>query len=161
MILDRLAHAAAYRRLSPSLAKAFDYLEATDFTGLADGRHDIDGDRVFAIVQHNRTKAPAVAIWEAHRKYIDVQYMVEGTERMGYLPLDKAIVSTPYDAEKDAAFYKPGNDLIEVGAGSFAVFGPQDVHAPGLVAGSPATPAEVVKVVVKVAVDPEAGPAGF
>jgi biofilm protein TabA len=150
MILDRLENAAAYEGLAPRIAAALRYLQGTDFAALADGRYELDGDRLFAIVQRYQTKPSADAAWEAHRRYIDVQYVVEGAERIGYAALrDGLRAAKPYDAEKDVAFFDARGDLFELAVGSFAIFGPQDVHAPGLAAGRPEAPGGVLKVVVK------------
>ncbi|MHB1035641.1 MAG: YhcH/YjgK/YiaL family protein [Pirellulales bacterium] len=153
MILDRLENACLYRRLGARIAAAFDYLCATDFRQLLDGRYELDGDRLFAMVQRYVTRPPSAAKWEAHRQYVDVQYVVEGVERIGYAPLvDGLPVVEAYDAAKDLAFFDAGGDLVTVRAGSFAIFTPQDLHAPGLAAES-SGPAEVRKVVVKCRVD--------
>jgi len=152
MILDRLEHAGMYRGLGPGIAAALDWLAATDVLCLAPGRHELDGDRLVAIVQRYRTRPLAEAIWEAHRRYLDVQYVAEGAERIGYRPLEEGLtVKQPYDQGKDAALFETWGDLVEVPAGSFAIFAPQDVHAPGLVCSPSGEPAEVLKVVLKVA----------
>ena len=154
MILDRLENAAFYRSLSPRIAAALEYLRATDFSALADGRHEIDGDRLVAMVQRYRTKPLAKARWEAHRRYLDVQYVVEGDERIGYAPVLKdSPVAEPYDADKDVMFYAVQGDLLQVSAGSFAIFAPQDIHAPGLVGGAPPVVRDVLKVVMKCRLD--------
>jgi biofilm protein TabA len=154
MIIDRLDNAAMYAGLGPRIAAALDYLRRTDFTALPDGRYELDGDRLVAIVQRYRTKPPAGARWEAHRRYLDVQYVVQGVERIGYAPLLGSLaVETPYDAQKDIVFYAARGDLIEIPAGSFAIFAPQDVHSPSLTPnGSP--PSDVLKVVMKCCVEP-------
>jgi YhcH/YjgK/YiaL family protein len=150
MILDRLENAALYRPLGVRIALALDYLGRTDFSRTAEGRHELDGDRVFAIVQRYRPKPLAEARWEAHRQYVDVQYVAEGLERMGYAPLaDGLPVERAYDSEKDVVFFDVEGDLFTLGAGSFAIFTPSDIHAPSLAADMSAATAEVCKVVVK------------
>lgn len=150
MILDRLENADMYRALSGELVLAFDYLRKTDFRAAAEGRQEIDGDRVYAIVLRYRPKPLAEAMWEAHRRYIDVQYVAEGSERMGCTNLRGDLpVRQAYDAKKDLVFYDAAGDLFQVRAGGFAVFAPHDVHAPGLAIDSPETASEVCKVVVK------------
>lgn len=154
MILDRLIHADRYRGLGGRVAEALDYLRRTDFSSLAAGRYELDGDRLVAIVQRYRTKPMTDVVWEAHRRFIDVQYVATGSERMGYVPLDDALpVRTPYNEAKDCVLFDAQGDLFSVPAGSFAVFGPQDVHAPSLV-GADNLPGDVLKVVVKCAVEP-------
>ena len=155
MILDRIENAMTYRSVGPRVSAALNYLRRTDFSKLSEGRHELEGDRLFAIVQRYRTKPLREARWEAHRKYLDVQYVVEGIERMGYLSrADELPVRGPYDPEKDLVFYDVRGDLFEVNAGGFAIFGPQDIHAPGLAAGDPPVAGEVLKVVMKCRLTP-------
>jgi len=150
MILDRLEHARLYRPLGVDIARALDFLQQTDLRALPDGRHELDGDRLYAMVQRYQPKSETEAVWEAHRKYIDVQYIVEGRERMGYTYLrNELAVRQAYDAQKDFAFYDATGDLLEVPAGSFVLFMPHDVHAPGLTTEPPAASPRVCKVVVK------------
>lgn len=150
MILDRLENAASYIQLGPQISAALRYLAATDFSHVEPGRYPLDGDRLFAMVQRNKTKPAGEAVYEAHRRYIDVQYVVQGVERMGYAPLRADTpVHTAYDAEKDFALYNAVGTLFDVPPGAFTVFFPHDMHAPGLAGGNPPTPGEVLKVVVK------------
>lgn len=150
MIIDRLANPSAVTNLTPRLKQALDYLRATDMTSVPLGRHDLDGDRLFALVQEYTTRAVAQCVWESHRMYIDVQYVVEGVERMGYANITQAREREPYDAARDVAFYEPGQDFVTVRAGMLAIFGPEDVHSP---CGAAGTPQSVRKVVIKAAVD--------
>jgi YhcH/YjgK/YiaL family protein len=150
MILDRLDHAKMHCALGAEIAMAIDYLRRTDFSKLANGRYELDGDRVYAIVQRYKTKPQTEAKWEAHRQYLDIQYVVEGNERMGYAFLhDKMPVEKEYDAEKDYALYHATGDFLAVPAGSFAIFAPHDVHSPGVATGGPESVSDVCKVVVK------------
>jgi YhcH/YjgK/YiaL family protein len=150
MILDRLEHAMMYRSVGARVSAALNYLRRTDFSKLPEGRHELEGDRLFAVVRRYRTRAVQEARWEAHRHYLDVQYVVEGAERMGYAPLrDGLPVREPYNAATDLVFYDVRGDLFEVTAGGLAIFSPHDVHAPGLAAGEPPVVGDVLKVVVK------------
>lgn len=154
MILDHLEHAAMYRSLGPRIAAAMDYLKSTDFSKMVEGRYELDGDRLIAIVQRYETRPHSQVIWESHRRYVDVQYLVAGKEQMGYAKLCPTLtVKQPYDNDADAALYDVQGSLFEVTPGQFAIFAPQDVHAPGLAAGSPPQPGEVLKVVMKCRVD--------
>jgi YhcH/YjgK/YiaL family protein len=148
VIIDRLANPAMTALLPTALKRAVDYLRTASVTTLAVGRHDLDGDRVFALVQEYTTRNPDECKWEAHRMYIDVQYVVRGAERMGYANIAAAREREPYDAARDVAFFEPGEDYITVREGMLAIFGPEDVHAPCGAAGYP-TP--VRKIIVKVA----------
>jgi YhcH/YjgK/YiaL family protein len=149
MILDRLENAGLYRPMGANIATALDYLRCTDFSQMPLGRHEVDGDQVFAIVQRYRPKPLDQIVWEAHRQYIDIQYIAAGIERMGYVPLgDGLSVRQPYDAQKDAILFDADGQLFTMSPGDFAVFAPCDVHAPGLAVESADDPAEVCKVVV-------------
>jgi YhcH/YjgK/YiaL family protein len=154
MIVDRLENASLYRPLGSRIAQALDYLAATDFTKVSDGRHPLDADRLFAMVSRYRPKPPAEIVWEAHRQFIDVQYVVEGVERMGYAPLtDDSSVRQVYNPQKDFALYDVEGDFFAVRAGTFVIFTPHDVHAPGLTDDPHRLPGNVCKVVVKCRVD--------
>jgi YhcH/YjgK/YiaL family protein len=152
MIYDTLANANLYRGVLPGIAQAFDYLSKTDFKDVPNGKYELNGSKLFAMVMRYPTRQDCDAVWESHRKYIDVQFIVAGEERFGYVPLNEAPpVTTPYSEEKDVLFYKPGSASLPLRAGQFAVFFPQDIHAPCLTTGE--KPSDVVKVVVKVAVE--------
>jgi biofilm protein TabA len=152
MIIDRIQNRAFYRQLEPRVGEALEYLAVTDFTKMPDGKYELDGRRMFAIVQRYRPKPLAKIAWEAHRKYIDVQYIAAGAERMGYAPLDQRIaVKQAYDPERDIIFYDAMGDLFKVSEGIFVVFTPQDIHAPGLAVESLNEATEILKVVIKVA----------
>lgn len=154
MIVDNIENYAKYANLPAPLYRAIEYIGSTDFTHVENGQYELDGKRMVSIVNRYQTKTIDNAIWESHRKYIDVQFVAGGHERFGLVPLDQAPpVRTPYDEKKDVVFYEPGIDTFDAPAGTFMIFYPDDIHAPGLATGVPPTPKEVVKVVVKVAVD--------
>lgn len=149
MIVDKLVNAAAYRALGPGIAAAFDYLKSQDFSRISPGRYDITGDECFAIVQDYDTVHPEEKRWEAHRRYIDVQYIVSGAERIGYANLDALDVVEHYDEIKDITWLEGSGDFITVNPGTFVVLYPHDAHMPGVAIDGPRT---IRKVVVKIAV---------
>lgn len=152
MILDILDHAARYEALNSRFAKTFAFLSTVDGTQ-AIGRHDIDGDHCFALVQTYETKPVEKALFEAHRKYIDVQFIHSGRETILWAPLASMKEETmAFSEEKDAALWKLTPDFtpLHVSAGHFAILWPQDAHAPCVVWDKPE---QVLKVVVKVAVE--------
>src|SRR5947208_119436 len=100
MILDALVNAPQYRALGPRLARALQYLTATDLAAVPFGRHEIDASRVFVLVQEYETMPLEDGLWEAHRKHIDVQYVQKGEERVRYANL-ATLKAAPYDDEKD------------------------------------------------------------
>ena len=148
MIVDTLAQAFRYEPLHAGFKAAFDFLRDTDLRSLADGRTEIDGDRLFALTQSYETKPVADGKLEAHRKYIDIQFIVSGEEYIGYAPLDDQPESTPFDVEKDIGFYHGDADcFVKLSAGMFAIFFPHDAHLPGRYL---AVSSQVKKVVLKV-----------
>lgn len=152
MILDTLDNAARYASLNPCFARAFDFLRGVDGSQ-ALGRHDLDGDACFALVQTYETKPEEKALFEAHRKYIDVQFIHSGRETILWAPLAAMKEETmAYSEEKDAALWKlvPEATPLHVSAGHFTILWPQDAHAPCIEWEGPE---QVFKVVVKVAVE--------
>ena len=151
MILDRLDRASSYVSLHPAFPRAFAWLASYD-PAIPDGRYEIDGPELVAIVSRYRTAPAAGKKWETHRLHGDIQFMVSGSELIGYAPRESLSVRTPYNGEKDAEFYEPPSGEITRFAleeGSFAVFLPQDGHQPGLVLGASEEPLDVQKVVIK------------
>jgi YhcH/YjgK/YiaL family protein len=138
--------------MTPSLRKALGFLQARDLLQLPDGRVDIDGDRVFALVQRYETVRTEAPKYECHKKYIDVQFIVTGEEVIGWAPAERMSVTEAYDAGKDVCF-----GTIEAGtwtpvrleAGQLMVLWPEDAHAPK---GAARGLSRIMKIVIKVAV---------
>ena len=149
MICDTLQHAAVYHNLSPRLATALKFLASAGTAKLDLGKHAVDGENIFALVQEYQTATPAEKFWETHRRYIDIQYIVSGAERMGFAPAEQMRTVEPYDATKDFTKLDGNGQFIEVHAGSFTIFFTHDAHMGGV---SIAQPQLVRKIVMKVAV---------
>jgi YhcH/YjgK/YiaL family protein len=130
----------------------FTFLERSDLATLPLGRHDIDGDSVYAILQRSVTRLPADGRFETHEQYIDIQFLIAGEEVIGLAPVNGLRVTEPYDAAKDIAFYATPNgwERLALTPGQFAVFFPDDGHMPLCAAGQPMA---IHKAVVKVKVD--------
>jgi YhcH/YjgK/YiaL family protein len=111
-------------------------------------RVEVDGKNIFALHQSYTTKPVNEGRFEAHRRYIDLQYIASGTELIRIAPLPEGITTDPYDSETDLEFFhlKEGSDLL-LKPGMVAIIYPEDLHAPNLANGDPAL---VQKVVVKV-----------
>ena len=148
MILDDLHSAGRYDALHPLFHLGMKFLARPDLESLASGRHEIDGDQIFALVNRDPGRGRAGARLEAHRKYIDIQYLVSGREEIGWRPIDQCQqVSEPFDEKRDIMFFAdPPQTWIELPAGKFMIFYPQDAHAPLAATG------DNLKVVIKVAV---------
>jgi biofilm protein TabA len=151
MILDSLPLWRRYSSLNPRLARGFAFLEQLS-ADVAVGRHEIDGDAVYALVQRYHTRPVEQMQLEAHRRYIDIQYLASGREVIHWAALASLAAATkPYDTVTDAALYATTPDMtpVQLQAGQFAILFPDDAHAPCCAWGDPA---EVLKVVVKVEV---------
>jgi len=146
MVIDRLKNAALYFGMHPRMADAFRYLKETDFSKIEPGRYEIDGANLFVLIQNYEPKLREKARWEAHRKYIDVQYVLSGCELFGYAPLER-LSSVAYDEAKDFHELKGDGDFLQASAGTFLILFPEDAHMPGI-AGPGSQP--VKKIVVKV-----------
>jgi YhcH/YjgK/YiaL family protein len=150
MIIDLLQHAPLYFNLGPRFAKAFQYLAATDFTKVEVGKYELDGDKLFAIVNEYDTVDPLTEQMEAHKKYIDIQYIVSGAERIGHDLLRHHVPTKAYDEDKDFMLLSEQPPFFSIlQAGMFAVFFPHDLHMPNIMIDEPK---KVKKVVIKVAV---------
>lgn len=148
MILDDLQNADRYVALHPAFAAAFAYLRSTDLAKLSPGRHEIEGDRLFVIAGEDPGRGRTGARLEAHRRYIDIQYVISGDEEMGWRALaDCHSLTDPYSETRDIEFYSDAPaSWFAVPPGMFVVFFPNDVHAP--LAGSGTLRKAVVKVAV-------------
>jgi len=149
MIVDRIENAHLYAGTGKRIAKALETLKETDFTKKENGRYDIDADNLYYLVQRYTTEPAEKRRPEAHEKYIDIQYLAEGKEMMGYCLLEELEVDIPYNEQKDIIFYKQPENIgcIHLLPGVFAILYPQDAHMPKCQLEGPA---DVLKVVVKV-----------
>ena len=145
MILDVLNHAILYEKIHKSLDLAFSFLRSTDLKSLSPGRLELQGDSVYALVQEYTTKSEEQGKWEAHKQFIDIQYIVEGVEKIGYSSLTNLHLGD-YFPERDFQSATGEGQWIRLRSGSFVVFFPQDAHMPGL---SDRSPSSVKKVVIK------------
>lgn len=148
MIYDTLSHAAQYKGLHSGLDKALDFLCSTDLTALPDGRHDIDGNAVYAMLMTYTTKAENNEP-ESHKAYIDVFYLLDGDEFVGIAPVEEMGPAVRERPENDVWFYHGKTLPLPLGGGNFMVLFPGDAHAPSI---GPHGPATARKCVVKVLV---------
>ena len=148
MILDSLPQADRYFALHPLFARAFEFLRGTDLKSLAPGKHTVQGERIFAIVEACAGRTRAEAKLECHRRYIDIQLVLEGVDEMGWKPVAECVdPATEYDAARDIRFFSDSpSSWVATPAGSFCLFFPDDAHAPLVSTG------QIRKVVVKIAV---------
>lgn len=148
MILDALSQSDRYRTLHPLFARAFDYLRNTDLMALAPGKHTVEGENLFAIVEHCAGRTRSEAKLESHRRYIDIQLVLEGVDEMGWRPLAQCVEPIgEFDTARDIRFYDDApTTWVATPAGSFCLFFPDDAHAPLVSDGM------IRKVIMKIAV---------
>ena len=146
MILDTLDNYQLYSTINERIAKGFAFLHNTDLDTISSGRHDIEGDTIFALVQEYPTKPLNECKLESHKKYIDIQYMIRGEEFMGVTTKNNQKI-LEQDEDKDYTFYEGTTSLVRVSKGMFTIFFPDDLHQPCVQTESAA---EVKKVVIKV-----------
>lgn len=132
MILDTLSQSDRYAALHPSFGRAFDFLKSANPESIAAGRHEIDGDRLFVLIDRQDGKGHGAARLEVHRKYIDIQLTLVGLEEIGWSPLSACRPAAgAFDEARDIAFFDDRPSMwLGVPPGMFAVFFPQDAHAP-------------------------------
>jgi len=149
MIVARLDRAEPYFDMHPAFEQVFKFLREENLSELLPGGYDIDGDRLFYKVSKGPGRTRTESRLETHRKYIDIQYVISGVDEMGWRTASECkTVDVPYDKDRDVTYFQDEPESWkEVPAGSFAVFFPQDAHAPLVSDG------EIHKVVFKVAVE--------
>lgn len=148
MIIDSLENLKSYAGLNKNFPKAIEFILNTDLNSLPLGRNEISGDDIFANVMEVQPRTKEDVPVEIHRKYIDIQVPITNDEIMGYTPIGE-LPAGEYSEENDVTLYPvgmPATDYINVKRSMFAIFFPQDGHAPAV------TPVKVKKVIVKVGI---------
>ena len=150
MIYDHIDNIGLYR-FSEATLKAFEFLK-TLTPDSPDATHELIGRDVYVMVQSYETESEPSPILEAHRKYIDIQYCIAGAEYIAVAPLDESTIKTPYDGEKDVAFYHAQKmmTLSAMTPGRFVLLFPTDEHFAKWAAEAPS---RVKKAVVKLRTD--------
>ena len=148
MIIDSLSNAAKYTSVHPLFAKAFEYIKSQDLSTLEVGKYEIsEGLRAIVSDKQGMTAAESGAKFECHNKNIDIQFCIRGNETIGWKPRESCTSQKgDYNPEKDVVFYNDAPDTyFDLKDSQFAIFFPEDVHAPMISDGM------VKKLVIKVA----------
>lgn len=148
MIVDVLDNADFYAALNPHFATAFAFLRQPDLADMPEGRHDVDGDNVFAVVAKGVGRKPEEALIETHDQYIDIQFVLKGTDNIGWKSRKDLGPSTEAsDPRNDVAFYQDAPTVwSSVGPNTFGIYFPEDAHLPMI------SDEELHKVIMKVAI---------
>jgi YhcH/YjgK/YiaL family protein len=147
MIIDTLQNAPKYFSAHPLFAQAFKYINDADLANAPDGKGDIaDGLKFIFSNSPGKTKESSLAKFECHNKNIDIQLCINGLETIGWKPREKCVTPNgDYNTEKDVQFYSDLPDtFFQLTDGQFAIFFPEDVHAPMIGEGT------IKKLVIKV-----------
>jgi len=149
MIFSALSQSSRYAALHPLFPRVFDYIRNADLYALAPGRYPIVGEELFAIVEQVPGRTREMAKLECHRRYIDLQLVLDGIDEMGWKPLaDCYNPVSDYSAEKDIRFFHDAPaSWIATPPDHFCIFFPEDAHAPLVSTGS------IRKVIFKIAVE--------
>ncbi len=147
MILDTLANIDRYAALDSLFPCAFDFIRKTDLRLLAPGRYPIAGEQLFAIVESVAGRSRGDAKLECHRRYTDIQFVLEGTDEMGWKPVRACRQPVAdYSAEKDIQFFHDDPESwVATPPDAFCIFFPEDAHAPLVSTG------HIRKVIIKIA----------
>lgn len=146
MIIDHIKNASLYFGLHQRLAAGLRYLQSTNLDSLGAGRTELGGPSLFVLISEYETKPREAGLWEAHRRYFDIQYLIKGEESIGYASLEFCRPGN-YDEAKDfQEIIRADGELLTLQPSMFMIFGPQDAHMPGLVS---ARPQRVKKAVIK------------
>ena len=133
MIIDSLENAAKYTCIHPLFAKAFEYIASVDLANIEIGKYEIsEGLKAIFSDKKGMAAAESIAKFECHNKNIDIQLCISGDETIGWKPRQSCIkTKCEYNPEKDVCFYDDEPDMyFQLTAGQFAIFFPEDVHAP-------------------------------
>jgi YhcH/YjgK/YiaL family protein len=149
MIIDKTDNIYQYTRLGEKFQKAFTFIIDPELLFLETGRYEIDGEEVFALISEYNPKEISEGKFEAHKKYIDVQYVAKGEELIGYAPNEGQKILSDYNEIKDVSFFEGEKSFVKIEQGMFAVFFPDELHMPGI---KTANTKPVKKVVVKIKV---------
>jgi YhcH/YjgK/YiaL family protein len=134
MIIDTVRNAEKYYCVHPLFKKAFEYIRSTDLSTIEDGKYEIEGDNLRAIISNKKgmTAAESAAKFECHDKHIDIQYCIKGVEQIGWRSRETCMEQKgEYNIEKDVLFFNDSPDMhFQLRDGEFVIFFPEDVHAP-------------------------------
>lgn len=148
MIYDEINHAESYLGISTNVDNALKFLGTIDVAELSPGKNEIDGDNFFVMMFDYTTIDASDAVYEAHKRYIDIQLVLKGEEVIRCYPKSLPGILKPYDDEGDVELYNLNDGLnLVLKPGVFALFMPEEVHAPKITG---AEQSEVTKIVLKI-----------
>lgn len=149
--ISKRTFAVLYHKNPRHWDQAFHFLKSANLKELPLGIQELEGKHLFVNVQEYYGKAKSEALFESHKKYIDIQYVIEGEEIIGLTSIDKAKVKEQYNEDKDIAFYDSDEmEYRKATPENFFLFFPDDVHQPSITAGDSI---QIKKIVVKILIE--------
>ena len=133
MIIDTIQNASKYFSVHPLFAKAFEFIQQTDLANAPDGKSNIaEGLKAIFSNKTGVSAAASVAKFECHNHHIDIQLCINGAETIGWKPREKCTAENGgYNPDKDVQLYNEQPDMyFQLTNGQFAIFYPEDMHAP-------------------------------
>lgn len=150
MILDNKSNTKLYKSLSENMCTALSIINDADLINKPVGKYEIENSKVYYMVQQYNTKPVADCFWEAHKKYIDIQYILSGSEIIAYSNINDLKVTKEYDTVKDRLILEGEGQNLVLKEGYYMILFPEDGHMPSIALNASA---QVKKVVIKVPVE--------
>lgn len=148
MIVDHLKNYTMYLSVNSNMSKGFEFIRKYLENELPEGRYEVDGENVYAMVQSYETTPEKDKKWEAHKEYIDLQYVVCGKETIYWTHEKTLVPCAEYNSEKDYTLYEgPEGTGVKLSNGYYSILFPEDAHKPGCIWDEKQT---IKKIVVKV-----------
>ncbi len=147
MIYDSIKNHHYYHSLNNKFKTAFEYLLNIDTDNIEVGSYNIQGSDIIANIGIYKTKSKAEASWESHQKYIDIQYIVKGSELIGFSHLNRMDITEKYSSINDIQFHSGEGDFLRLTKGNFIIFSPGELHMPAIQIDESE---EVIKIVMKI-----------
>ena len=146
MIYDNVKNINQYTAVHPYFPKLIEFINDFDESKFQIGKMEIEGDYLFGIGAEYETRAAEEALWEGHKKYIDIHWILSGAERVGISSLDESTITIPYDAEKDFFNCETTGQSIDLKKGYFLMLFPEEIHKTSIAIGAVE---KVVKIIFK------------
>lgn len=139
MIKNSLKYTKIYHNLSKNLKTALEFLENNNLNDFKNGNYEIQGEDIYVNIQDYQTKPQNQGKWEAHRKYIDIQFLIEGSEKIGVGEIQNYTTIEDYNNEKDVEFLSTNTqtEFLTLNKNDFIILYPQDVHMPQICCNKP------------------------
>ncbi|MFK7775018.1 MAG: YhcH/YjgK/YiaL family protein [Saprospiraceae bacterium] len=147
MIYDHIKNINRYIDIHLHFPKLIEFVNDFDKSKFQIGKMEIDGDNLFAIGAEYETRRAEEALWEAHKKYIDVHWILSGSERVGLSSTEESTITKPYDAEKDFFNCETIGQTIDLKEGYFLLLFPGEIHKTSIAIGATE---KVEKIIFKV-----------